>query len=255
MNIISGSVLLEPVLNCTEHAVLKSDFKNAFNCLRWDKLLEAVQTLAPEIYNFVYSAYSAPSSLFWGDKTLQSSEGVQQGDPLGPLLFCLTLHRPCSTLSAELCVMFLDDVSLGGTTVALLQDLATIESLEEIGLSLNNHKSEIICTDYVTRGTINSSLPGAQIIEPSDAHHLGSPIGNLDSVSAVLGDKVKSLAVMGDRLKHFSAHDSLLLLRNSFSIPKLLYTLRTSPCFLSPLWSRMIRPSNRLSALSPTFTL
>ena len=130
--------------------------------------------------------------------------------------------------------MFLDDVTLGGTTEALLQDLATIESLEDIGLSLNNHKSEIICTDHVTRGTIISSLPGAQIIDPSDAHLLGSPIGNLDSVSAVLGDKVKSLAVMGDRLKHLSAHDSLLLLRNSFSIPKLLYTLRTSPCFLSP---------------------
>ena len=127
-----------------------------------------------------------------------------------------------------------DDVTLGGTTEALLQDLATIESLEEIGLSLNNHKSEIICTNHVTRGTIISSLPGAQIIDPSDAHLLGSPIGNLDSISAVLGDKVKSLAVMGDRLRHFSAHDSLLLLRNSFSIPKLLYTLRTSPCFLSP---------------------
>ena len=45
---------------------------------------------------------------------------------------------------------------------------------------------------------------------------------------------MKSLSVMGDSLKHFSAHDSLLLLRNSFSIPKLLYTLRTSPWFLSP---------------------
>ena len=106
--------------------------------------------------------------------------------------------------------MFLDDVTLGGTTEALLEDLATIESLEDIGLSLNNHKSEIICTDHVTRGTIISSLPGAQIIDLSDAHLLGSPIGNLDSVSAVLGDKVKSLAVMGDRLKHLSEHDYLL---------------------------------------------
>ena len=38
---------------------------------------------------------------------------------------------------------------------------------------------------------------------------------------------------MGDRLQYISAHDGILLLRNSFSIPKLLYTLRTSPCFLS----------------------
>ena len=39
---------------------------------------------------------------------------------------------------------------------------------------------------------------------------------------------------MGDRLQHVSAHDALLLLRNSFAIPQLLYLLRTSPSFLSP---------------------
>ena len=39
---------------------------------------------------------------------------------------------------------------------------------------------------------------------------------------------------MGDRLQQVRAHDAILLLRHSFAIPKLLYTLRTSPCFLSP---------------------
>ncbi len=39
---------------------------------------------------------------------------------------------------------------------------------------------------------------------------------------------------MGERLHHISAHDALILLRNSFAIPKLLYTLRTAPCFHSP---------------------
>ena len=28
-----------------------------------------------------------------GGETIQSKEGVQQGDPLGPLLFCLTVHK------------------------------------------------------------------------------------------------------------------------------------------------------------------
>ena len=36
-------------------------------------------------------------------------------------------------------------------------------------------------------------------------------------------------------MKYLSAHDSILLLRNSFAIPKLSYILRTSPCFLSPV--------------------
>ena len=42
-------------------------------------MLEAVQRLAPRLMSFVYSAYSSP------DKTIQSSEGVQQGDPLVPI--------------------------------------------------------------------------------------------------------------------------------------------------------------------------
>ena len=39
---------------------------------------------------------------------------------------------------------------------------------------------------------------------------------------------------MGDRLHFLHAHDALLLLRHSFAIPKILYIIRTAPCFLSP---------------------
>ena len=38
-----------------------------------------------------------------------------------------------------------------------------------------------------------------------------------------------------DRLKILTTHDAFFLLRNCFAIPKLLYILRTSPCFDSPL--------------------
>ena len=36
------------------------------------------------------------------------------------------------------------------------------------------------------------------------------------------------------RLSHLQSNDALLLLRHSFAIPKVLYTLRTAPCSLSP---------------------
>ena len=39
---------------------------------------------------------------------------------------------------------------------------------------------------------------------------------------------------MGERLKYLPSHDVIILLCYSFAIPKLLYTIRTSPCFLSP---------------------
>ena len=46
------------------YAVVKFDFKNPFNLVCRDRMLKAVWDLSPQIYQFVYSAYSAPSSLF-----------------------------------------------------------------------------------------------------------------------------------------------------------------------------------------------
>ena len=76
-------------------------------------------------------------------------------------------------------------------------------------------------------------LPGARLVDPLSTCLLGSPLGDVDCISAALSDKLYSLDVMGERLQHISVHDGILLLRNSFSIPKLLYILRTSSCFLS----------------------
>ena len=38
---------------------------------------------------------------------------------------------------------------------------------------------------------------------------------------------------MGVRLRLLHAHDAFCLLKNAFTLPKMLYTLRTAPCFLS----------------------
>ena len=94
-------------------------------------MLEAVQSFAPIIYPFIHSAYSSPSMLFCEDKTIDSAEGVQQGDPLDPLLFCLTIHQLCSHLKSELCIFYLDDGTLGGGTLGgkvedVVQDLDLI---------------------------------------------------------------------------------------------------------------------------------
>ena len=110
-----------------DQLLLKLNFKNAFNSLRRDKMLQAVEELAPSLLPFVHSAYSSPSILFWEDRVMESSEGVQQGDPLGPLLFCLTIHHLTTLLISPFRLFYLDDGTLGGRCDVVLQDLSIVE--------------------------------------------------------------------------------------------------------------------------------
>ena len=73
-------------------AMVKLNFENAVNSIQRDRMLEAIQLLCLPLYTFAHLVYAAPSNLFWGDNTISSAEGLQQEDPLGPLLFCLLLH-------------------------------------------------------------------------------------------------------------------------------------------------------------------
>ena len=52
-----------------------------------------------------------------------------------------------------------------------------------IGLHLNHRKSEVICGDSATREAILSALPGARVVDPMSATLLGSPIGDVGSIS------------------------------------------------------------------------
>ena len=89
-------------------------------------MLNAVWEHAPTLHPFVHSAYSTPSSLLWMDRTIQSMEGVQQGDPLGPLLFCLSIQHIVTQLELELAMFYLDDGTLGGKVDNLKRDLEVV---------------------------------------------------------------------------------------------------------------------------------
>ena len=125
--------------------MLKLDFKNAFNSLRRDKMLQSVIKFSPAFFCFVQSAYEKPSCLFCDDHILQSAEGVQQCDPMGPLLFCISIHDLVSKFQSELVVFYLDDGTIGGLFQDVLADLKLVElEASKLSLELNHSKSELI---------------------------------------------------------------------------------------------------------------
>ena len=212
-----------------DHVILKLDFKNAFNSIRRDKMLEAVKLHTPELFPFIYSCYSTSSSLYFHDTIISSAEGVQQGDPLGPLLFCLVIFP---LTHSEFRIFYLDDATLGGNEADVCDDFKMIErEAAAVGLELNHHKSELICADQAGLALLHLA-PDLCRVRPNTATMLGSPIGS--SVDEALLDKVETLRKMKSRLSLLSSQDALILLRHSFAIPKILYILRTAPCFSSP---------------------
>src|SRR4051794_12741454 len=74
---------------------------NAFNMVDRTEMLAQVYGKLPGWYRWVECCYSHPAHLFFGSCLLQSVAGVQQGDPLGPLLFSLVLHPLALMIEAE----------------------------------------------------------------------------------------------------------------------------------------------------------
>ena len=97
--------------------------------------------------------------------------GPQQGDPMGSLLFGLTIQP---ILQSQLAVGYLDDLTAGGEQGIVASDfMMIIEEAAKLGLRLNPGKCEIITNDPL-------SLPavfGDFIIQsPSEGSLLGAPL-------------------------------------------------------------------------------
>uniref|UniRef100_A0A1X7VK11 Reverse transcriptase domain-containing protein n=1 Tax=Amphimedon queenslandica TaxID=400682 RepID=A0A1X7VK11_AMPQE len=168
-------------------AFLKLDFCNAFNSIHRSKILAAVKQFAPTIFPYVLFCYSSPSSLFWEDYVIESGEGVRQGDPLGPLLFCPTIYEVTQSLKSQFCVLYLDDLSLGGNVETLMDDLQTILFLESYGLHLNTSKSEV--SDLFTIG--NRFLCVFQMSLGNKLHyHVVSAVPEVDSALSHWSDSL-----------------------------------------------------------------
>ncbi|XP_026396007.1 uncharacterized protein LOC113290640 [Papaver somniferum] len=128
--------------------MLLIDFTNAFNLVDRTVLIQEVRARCPSISRWVELCYSKPARLYYNNFMLSSGKGVQQGYPLGSLLFSLILHplvnRIASECTLDLHTWYINDGTIACDTLEVAKALRIIQQEGPTrGLLLNVSKTEI----------------------------------------------------------------------------------------------------------------
>lgn len=122
--------------------MLKLDFTNASSTVNRSISQCAFHVRIRAVCFPVLSITVQPA--FWGGHGLITSErGIQQEDPLGPLLCCLCTHSVAKKPKLKVHVMYLDGTTLAGRPEDVLTDQTFIaDAFTELGLKLKLQKWE-----------------------------------------------------------------------------------------------------------------
>ena len=160
-----------------------------------------------------------------------SEEGTQQGDPLGPLLFCLTIQPLLSSLDSELVIGYIDDITLGGSLSSVHNDVVLIKSrILNAGCVLNIDKCELI-SPLPCSCSQSPILSQFIQLKPEETILLGAPLLSGPARDNTLTKKFNEMSRLSVNLRSISAHDALIVLKYALSTPRMLHLLRCSPCY------------------------
>ena len=126
----------------------------------------------PQYYRFLWQSYRHASHLNCQGETLSSECGVQQGDPLGPMLYSLVTLDMVKQLKSRLKAAYLDDITLAGTLEDVIADIThVVQRGTELGLELNFYQVRSICFWWKYRRTNQHGKP--VVTEVARHDHLG----------------------------------------------------------------------------------
>jgi hypothetical protein len=224
------SIMKDSSVNPTiwkNQVVLKVDLANAFNSVSRDAFLHIIDHCLPDLSAFARLSYDHTPILKFGDHTIASSEGVQQGDPLGPIFFCFVLQSLILKIahshpSLRLNVWFMDDGVLIADHISLQKIIEVIQSFG-FGLDLNLPKCEIFPLDK----DVDLSIFPEEIERISGLSILGCPITHEKEFMSARIEKLKKSLSELEILDH--TQSAFLLLKHCFGPLKLNHILRCCP--------------------------
>jgi hypothetical protein len=217
---------------------LQLDCKNAFNTVSRQHMLAAVAQEAPQLLPLAQWMYCKPSALLVPNApldapTIQSSSGVRQGDPCGPLFFALTVQPMLQSVQqcfAEVRVIaYLDDVVLQGPYEEVKSAYSELRSqLDAAGLHIQRAKSLVYSPDPALAADLAFQLGFQHAVDGLVV--AGCPVGAPEFVAAKTlaaaeGVQQLILTLMGLQVP---VQDKLLLLRKSLQV-KLAHFARCAP--------------------------
>lgn len=215
-------------------ALLKIDFRNAFNMMDRDTFVQATSTRFPALERWTRWCYEKPPLLIYDhERKFVSESGVQQGDPLGPLYFCCGLQSivdEISELGPVYQKWYMDDGGIIGPRAMLLDVWDILRKKGPmIGLILNPSKCE---WSWLNRTCIDPvPLDGVQYVETDKIQMLGVPLGSDEFVATHVGKELLPVAkdVLGKLADFEDSQIAMYLLRLSYGIIRANHFMRTTP--------------------------
>ena len=207
-------------------------------------MIAAAKERFPECLPWVLTCYGSPSFLKFGPYDISSQCGLQQGDPLASLLFCLALKPVVDAIAMEvpglaLNAWFLDDGHLVGTLEEIkcvvdlilregrprgliLSTAATVSAPSEPKTKLWSPLSGVGDQD---QDPLNRGIP--KVRAGSGIIVLGAPVGYDAFAREVLHDRIEKVRQVTELLPLLQdPHCEFMLLRSCLALPKVMFLLR-----------------------------
>ena len=177
--------------------------------------------------------------LYDHERVINSTCGVQQGDPLGPLYFCCgiaSLVEKIQHFNPRYNKWYMDD----GGVISSEENLQAIwnmllEESPKLGLELNPAKCEWSWLDPACTKPCPIRVQGGQekqieLVPTDEIQMLGVPLGSDEKAAAYVERKLLGrLKAMIDRLADFDDIQSAFYLLRTFSIVRATHFMRTTP--------------------------
>ena len=235
--------------NNRHKCLVKLDFENAFNNVDREHLLRKCREAFPGLAKWAHWCYRAQTNLQFGEHTLASAAGFQQGDPLGPLFFAVAVQDLVADLARlpgdgpqlDLGVFYLDDGVLAGDVEAVSAAFQMMQSRGlQLGLKLKVSKCELVLTGDAADVELSTFFPRELLVDAETNESRVLTGGNFELLGAAIGDaafceeytegKVAKASRLLDCLSSLEDPQvSLRLMQKCAGVCKVTHSMRMTP--------------------------